>query len=71
MPFIGIAFSIWSIVVDVVVLRKVHSLATGKAVIVILIPIFIAMALAFILAAALLAGIVASSKIYSSGLPNI
>jgi len=40
-PYIGFLFSIWSIVVAVVVTARVHKLSTGKAVAVVLMPVIL------------------------------
>lgn len=40
-PFVGVIFSIWTLVLEVVGLRELHKLTTGRAVIAVLLPIII------------------------------
>jgi hypothetical protein len=50
-PIIGIIAAIWSLVVEIIGIRQLHELTTGKAVLSVLIPIIIAVILAVIVAA--------------------
>lgn len=54
-PMISGIAGLWMIVVSIIAVRKVHSLSTGKAVAVVLIPVVIAIVLGVILAAAMAA----------------
>ncbi len=54
-PFIGMIATIWSLIVEVIGIRQLHELTTGRAVLAILIPIILAIILAVILAALLVA----------------
>lgn len=49
-PYLGFIFSIWSVVVCVIVTSRVHNLSTGKAVAVVLLPIVLFIALVIALA---------------------
>ena len=57
-PLIGWLLSLWNIVVTVTTVKTVHKLTTGKAVLVVLLPIIIIGAIAFILALTVLAFLV-------------
>jgi hypothetical protein len=52
-PIIGIIAAIWSLVVEIIGIRQLHELTTGKAVLAVLIPIIIAVIIAIVLAAIL------------------
>jgi hypothetical protein len=58
-PFIGTAISsilgIWLIVVNIVIIKNVHKLSTGKSVLVVLLPVIIILALVLALGAAFIA----------------
>jgi hypothetical protein len=47
-PIIGFIAGIWSLVVEIIGIRQLHELTNGKAVLAVLIPIIIAVILAFI-----------------------
>ena len=54
-PFIGMIAAIWSLIVEVIGIRQLHELTTGRAVLAMLIPIILAIILAAVLAALLIA----------------
>jgi hypothetical protein len=56
-PMISGLVGLWYLVVSVVMLMAVHKLSTGKAIIVVLIPVVLCILLVFILAATFLAAI--------------
>lgn len=54
-PIVATIGSIWTIVMNVVLIRNVHSLSTGKAVVVVLIPLILAIIIGILAAAAIIA----------------
>jgi hypothetical protein len=69
-PIIGFIAAIWSLVVEIVGIRQLHELTTGKAVLAVLIPIIIVVILAVIVVAFLTIGSVSSEGMggpYSRG----
>jgi hypothetical protein len=54
-PFINMIAAIWSLVVEIIGIRQLHELTTGRAILAILIPIILGIILALILAALLVA----------------
>ncbi len=54
-PIIGFIAGIWSLVLEILGIRQLHELTTGKAVLAVLIPIIIAVVLAVIIAALFIA----------------
>ncbi len=54
LPIIGFIAGIWSLVMEIIGIRQLHELTTGKAVLAVLIPIIIAVILAFIVVVFLL-----------------
>jgi len=50
LPYIGILFSLWTVVVTVVVTSRVHKLSTGKSVAVVLLPLVVLFAIGIALA---------------------
>jgi hypothetical protein len=52
-PIIGFIAGIWPLVVEIIGIRQLHELTTGKAVLAVLIPIIIAVVIAIVLAAIL------------------
>lgn len=50
-PIIGFIAGIWSLVLEILGIRQLHELTTGKAVLAVLIPVIIAVILAMIVAA--------------------
>ncbi|MBS3125693.1 YIP1 family protein [Candidatus Woesearchaeota archaeon] len=50
-PFLSFFVGIWSIVMDVIIVREVFDFSTGKAVTVVLIPVVVALIVAFAMAA--------------------
>ena len=53
-PIVSMIAALWLLVVNVVTIRDVHKLSTGKAVMVVLIPIIIMLVLMFTLGIAIL-----------------
>jgi len=73
-PFLSGIAGLWGIVVTVVVVKSVHSLSTGKAAAVVLIPLVILFIIGLVLAAlfvALLGAIGLGAYTSMGGLPNI
>ncbi len=54
-PFINMIAGIWSLIVEIIGIRQLHELTTGRAVLAVFIPIIIAIILAVVLAALLVA----------------
>ncbi len=54
-PFVSIIVAIWSLIVEIIGVRQLHELTTGRAILAVLIPIILGIILALILAALLVA----------------
>ncbi|SNQ62182.1 conserved membrane hypothetical protein [Candidatus Methanoperedens nitroreducens] len=54
-PLVSIIASIWSLIVEIIGIRQLHGLTTGRAILAILIPIILGIILAVVLAALLVA----------------
>ncbi len=54
-PLVSIIAAIWSLIVEIIGIRQLHELTTGRAILAILIPIILAIILAMVLAALLVA----------------
>ncbi|MFH2021334.1 MAG: Yip1 family protein [archaeon] len=71
-PFIGSTLAgligLWYIVVSVVILKAVHKLSTGKAVMVVLIPLIVAAIIAAIIT---FIGVVFLSSMFGSSIPGL
>lgn len=66
LPYIGLLFSLYQIYLVVVGLRKMHQFSTTKAVVTVLLPLFILMLIAFILV--VVAGVAIFSYFKSTGI---
>ena len=56
-PILGQIIGLWTIVIEIIVLKEVHKLSTLKSVIIVLLPLIVIFTLFLILAATLLVGI--------------
>ena len=56
-PVLGQIIWLWTIVIEIFVLRKVHKLTTLKAVIIVLLPLILLLAIIFVVAATFLVGL--------------
>jgi hypothetical protein len=54
-PFVSIIVAIWSLIVEIIGVRQLHELTTGRAILAVLIPIILVIILVVILAALLVA----------------
>ena len=63
-PFLGIIAAIWSLVLEILGIRQLQELTTGKAVLVVLIPVIIAFVLAMVLAALIAAFVMGVGRGY-------
>jgi hypothetical protein len=50
-PLVNIIAAIWSLIVEIIGIRQLHELTTGRAILAVLIPIILAIILAVVLAA--------------------